>query len=326
MILAKEFSRSAVARQSDFSTSSNERGIFLLQERSSKRKRLVRGSLIAQFAANEATSFADAAELIWPHIDGIDLNCGCPQPWAYKERIGSFLLRQPDTVRDIINTTRDRVGQNFPISIKIRVDSDLKRTDQLIQTAIHAGASHISVHGRTRHQPSTAPVSLDSISFAVESTKGAVPIVANGDAWSFVESEDIRKTTGVQGVMSARGLLANPAMFAGYDRAPIEAIKVGLLCVLLSFRALRSCHCLLRSHLCRSSCGSRHRTGFHLDSFIVISSTCSKADWRNKSVLCLHNCHRLRVPSTTWRAWVWILVSSSAIATLCDTQQLLPSE
>ncbi|KAG8979299.1 hypothetical protein FRB93_010154 [Tulasnella sp. JGI-2019a] len=216
MILAKEFSRSAVARQSDFSTSSNERGIFLLQERSSKRKRLVRGSLIAQFAANEATSFADAAELIWPHIDGIDLNCGCPQPWAYKERIGSFLLRQPDTVRDIINTTRDRVGQNFPISIKIRVDSDLKRTDQLIQTAIHAGASHISVHGRTRHQPSTAPVSLDSISFAVESTKGAVPIVANGDAWSFVESEDIRKTTGVQGVMSARGLLANPVSFNFY--------------------------------------------------------------------------------------------------------------
>ncbi|KAG8858926.1 hypothetical protein FRB96_004746 [Tulasnella sp. 330] len=210
MILAKEFSRSAVARQSDFTTSTNERGVFVMQERSSNRKRLVRGSLIAQFAASEATSFADAAELIWPHIDGIDLNCGCPQPWAYKERIGSFLLRQPDTIRDIIHTTRGRVGQRFPISIKIRIDSDLKKTDQLIQTAIHAGASHIAVHGRTRHQPSTAPVSLESISFAVEAAKGVVPIVANGDAWSFVDSENIRETTGVQGVMSARGLLANP--------------------------------------------------------------------------------------------------------------------
>lgn len=119
MILAKEFSRSRAARQSDFTTSPDERGVFLMKERSSKRERLVRGSLIGQFASSEATSFADAAELIRPHVDGIDLNCGelsvcvpvtpsnvsdghlslvgCPQPWAYKEHIGSFLLRQPNT-------------------------------------------------------------------------------------------------------------------------------------------------------------------------------------------------------------------------------------
>lgn len=66
------------------------------------------------------------------------------------------------------------------------------------------------MHGRTRHQASTAPVSLDAISFAVESAKKEVPIVANGDAWSLVDSEEIRRKTGVQGVMSARGLLSNP--------------------------------------------------------------------------------------------------------------------
>ncbi|KAG8908779.1 hypothetical protein FRB99_003017 [Tulasnella sp. 403] len=187
MILAKEFSRSATARQADFSTNEYERGIFWMRERFSRSgssngaMSLVRGSLIAQFAASEPVSFADAAELIWPHVDGIDLNCGCPQPWAYKEQVGSFLLRQPDT-----------------------------RTEQLVQTAIHAGASHISVHGRTRHQASTAPVSLSSIEFAVQSAKGLVPIVANGDVWTQVDAEEIRKTTCVQGVMSARGLLANP--------------------------------------------------------------------------------------------------------------------
>lgn len=101
MILAQEFSRSAIGRRSDFSTSKTERGIFLLTElrhqrphtaqneddersgtgtavntNTTKRRRKVRGALIAQFAANDAKIFADACELVYPHVDGIDLNCG----------------------------------------------------------------------------------------------------------------------------------------------------------------------------------------------------------------------------------------------------------
>jgi len=95
----------------------------------------------------------------------------------------------------------------------------------LKQLAIQAGASYVAVHGRTRHQASTYPVDLDGIRFARECAQGEVPIVANGDAWSYTESEMIREKTGAQGVMSARGLLANPALFAGYDRTPIHAVS-----------------------------------------------------------------------------------------------------
>jgi tRNA-dihydrouridine synthase 4 len=131
MIIAREFSRSELGRRSDFSTSAFERGTFWLNEIShdpyagegrTKRRRLVRGALIAQFAANDAKIFADASELIFPHVDGIDLNLGklvyltyrlrkygnigsqsyhitgCPQKWAYQEKIGSYLLRQPNQV------------------------------------------------------------------------------------------------------------------------------------------------------------------------------------------------------------------------------------
>lgn len=92
-MLAAEFSRSANARMSDFSTSVQERGIFTLAERwpsslsvldeqpsallaSSSKMRCVRGALIAQFAAHDPQSFADAVELIHPYVDGVDLNCG----------------------------------------------------------------------------------------------------------------------------------------------------------------------------------------------------------------------------------------------------------
>ena len=84
-------------------------------------------------------------------------------------------------------------------------------TDQLVTTAIHAGADVVSVHGRTRHQSSSGhPVNLPAIKFAVEAAKGEVPVVANGDVFSLAEARLARKECGVNGVMSARGLLANP--------------------------------------------------------------------------------------------------------------------
>ncbi|BGP58095.1 hypothetical protein JCM8202_006203 [Rhodotorula sphaerocarpa] len=251
MMLAAEFSRSATARDSEFSTSKTERGVFALREAhgadpveewdlspeprrgvhatpSSKRprQRRVRGRVIIQFAANDPVQLADAAELVYDWVDGIDLNCGCPQKWAYQEGIGCALLRKPEVVHDLVRSTKSRLGWSFPVSVKIRVDDDRSRTNELVTSAIAAGADFISVHGRTRHQSSEGfPVDPDAIAFAASCAKGAVPIVANGDVFTREEGEELRRKTGVQGVMSARGLLANPALFSGYSQTPVEAVQ-----------------------------------------------------------------------------------------------------
>ncbi|KAL7421808.1 tRNA dihydrouridine synthase [Cryptotrichosporon argae] len=186
--------------------------------------RLVRGALVAQLASPNAASLADAAELLSPYVDGVDLNCGCPQKWAYAEGIGCALLRRPEQVADMVRAVHDRLGWDWPVSIKIRIDPDLKLTDQLVRTALAAHVSHITIHGRTRHQPSTDPVSVPGIRFAVESVGGCVPCVANGDLWDLADAEKMRDT-GVRGVMAARGLLANPALFAGYTLTPQHAVE-----------------------------------------------------------------------------------------------------
>lgn len=49
---------------------------------------------------------------------------GCPQKWAYHEGIGCALLRKPDLVRDLVRTTKQRLGWDFPVSVKIRIDDD----------------------------------------------------------------------------------------------------------------------------------------------------------------------------------------------------------
>ena len=86
--------------------------------------------------------------------------------------------------------------------------------------------SYIGVHGRTRHQRDTEPVNLPGTRFAVEEAKGEVPVIANGDCFTYEDSLKTRKETGANAVMSARGLLENPALFAGYDTTPYEAIEV----------------------------------------------------------------------------------------------------
>ncbi|WWC61825.1 uncharacterized protein I303_104410 [Kwoniella dejecticola CBS 10117] len=285
MILAEEFSRAQVARVSDFSTSTSERGVYWMtpcdssNSSSSSRKgkevirlthpdddpksdsnsnlthqrgsddlityhngiygdrlpptptrpnphaELVRGNLIAQFASPTAKSLVDAAELISPYVDGIDLNCGCPQRWAYNEGIGCALLRKPELVRDMVRQVRDRMGWGWSVSIKIRIDPDQKQTETLIRNALQAGISYLSIHGRTRHQPSTDPVNLEGIKFAVKIVNGEVPCTGNGDIWTYDDVLTMREKTGVKGVMAARGLLANPALFASYSSTPSHAVS-----------------------------------------------------------------------------------------------------
>ena len=57
-----------------------------------------------------------------------------------------------------------------------------------------------------------------------------VPVVANGDVRTEEDVLRVQEETGVDGVMSARGILDNPALYAGYSHTPLECVRdwVGL--------------------------------------------------------------------------------------------------
>ena len=53
-----------------------------------------------------------------------------------------------------------------------------------------------------------------------------MPIIANGDLFSLDECKQIcSKIKQLRGVMCARGLLENPALFAGHSTTPIQCIR-----------------------------------------------------------------------------------------------------
>lgn len=206
MLIAKEFVTSERARHMEFVSNAADR------------------PLVVQFAASSAAEFARAAQLVMPYCDGVDLNCGCPQRWAIADGIGSALLRHPELVQDMVQQATEATGARLPVSIKIRLDPhDLRQTVELAQRAERVGVAWLTVHGRTPRQRSSAPVDYDAIKLVCDSV--GVPVVANGDIDSLATAVDVRRRTGALGVMTARGILSNPAMFAGYETTPAACVR-----------------------------------------------------------------------------------------------------
>ncbi|XP_046850560.1 tRNA-dihydrouridine(20a/20b) synthase [NAD(P)+]-like isoform X1 [Xenia sp. Carnegie-2017] len=204
MIVSDSFIQSQKARDSDFTTNASDR------------------PLVVQFASKCAKDFADATELIVPFSDGVDMNCGCPQRWAMKAGYGAYLIQNPQLIEDMVKQTKQRVPNDFPISIKIRIHHNTRETVDVCRKAEHAGVSWITVHGRTIEQRSQ-PCSYETIKLIKDSV--SIPVVANGDIRNDDDIAQVKEATGVDGVMAARGILVNPAMYAGYKSLPIQCLQ-----------------------------------------------------------------------------------------------------
>ncbi|GAB7363125.1 hypothetical protein MBLNU230_g3414t2 [Neophaeotheca triangularis] len=218
MILAHEFIRSNYARDSDFST------IDLEVSESH--------ALIVQFASSDPVEFGRAAELIAPWVDGVDLNCGCPQSWAIKEGIGCSLMEQPEKVAETLREARRRMGKGKSVSCKIRLHKDLQQTIAFINTLLASTDGRpdfITIHSRTRSQRSSTAPDHDSLGALIKHFP-QIPIVANGSpspngTLTISDVRAVHKQTGCAGVMAARATLLNPALFAGFDTTPVECIQ-----------------------------------------------------------------------------------------------------
>jgi len=204
MILADSFYLSQKARDNEFTTNEEDK------------------PLIVQFAANKAEYFSGSAELVSKYCSGVDLNCGCPQRWAWKEGIGACLINNPEFVSEVVKQTKAKISDpDFSVSVKIRIHTDISRTVDLCRQIQAAGADFITVHGRTKDMKGE-PVCLEAIKTIKESM--TIPVIANGDVKSMNDVENTVAATGVDGVMAARGMLENPAMYAGFDTTPDQCV------------------------------------------------------------------------------------------------------
>lgn len=145
-------------------------------------------------------------------FDVIDLNFGCPVPKIVKNGEGSALLREPERIGDIISHALKASGGR-PITAKMRIGFDAQEINckEVARIMEQAGASAVTVHGRTREQFYSGSVSLEHIKAVKESV--SLPVFGNGDVTNSHKAEEMFKATSVDGIAVARGAVGRPYIF-----------------------------------------------------------------------------------------------------------------
>ncbi len=161
----------------------------------------------------EPETMAEAAKLAeQTGCIAVDINMGCPAPKVAGHGGGAALMKNPALAAEIANACVNAV--KIPVTCKIRSgwDDDNINAVELAKLLVQAGASAITVHGRTKKQMYSPPVNYDIIRQVKETVP--VPVIGNGDVADIESAEFMLKETGCDHLMIGRGALGAPWIFA----------------------------------------------------------------------------------------------------------------
>ena len=167
--------------------------------------------IAVQIFGSDIQSMGYAAEYISKYADIIDINMGCPAPKVVKNGDGSKLLLDLDKAKSIIEEVVRK--SNVPVTVKFRKGWDNNNivAVEMAKIAEQAGASAITIHGRTRSEFYSGVADWEIIKKVKESVK--IPVIGNGDIKNASDAKKIFDQTGVDGIMIGRGTLGNPWIF-----------------------------------------------------------------------------------------------------------------
>ncbi|MCL2526279.1 MAG: tRNA dihydrouridine synthase DusB [Coriobacteriia bacterium] len=180
-----------------------------------------KGSALIQLFGREPEIMASqavvVADLLGEDILGIDINMGCPVPKVVNKGEGSALMKEPEQAARIVSAMRealDKAGfSELALTAKHRKgwSPDSVNAVAFAQGLESAGASAITVHGRTQDQFYTGRSDRSIIKAVKQAVK--VPVIASGDAFTPESLFEIMSETGSDAVMVARGSYGNPWIF-----------------------------------------------------------------------------------------------------------------
>ena len=149
-------------------------------------------------------------------FDGVDLNFGCPVKNVIKAGACAALINNRELAGEIIDSSREACGDEFPLSIKTRVGfntTDLSWIEFLLSKKLDL----LSIHGRTAKQLSKIPPNWDLIGQAREMRDLlclSTLIIGNGDVISKSQGLELAKKYRLDGIMVGRGIFDDPFLFA----------------------------------------------------------------------------------------------------------------
>ena len=167
--------------------------------------------IAVQIFGSDVESMKKCAEYVNDIADIIDVNMGCPAPKVVKNGDGSKLLLNLDLVEEIVKGVVET--SKHPVTVKIRKGWDENNVVavEAAKRIEKAGASMITIHGRTRAEYYSGKVDLDIIKKVKDAVN--IPVIGNGDIKSPEDAEEIFKNTNVDGIMIGRASIGNPWIF-----------------------------------------------------------------------------------------------------------------
>ena len=188
--------------------------------------------LILQLAGNTADPIIDLAnrDMFKGNIDGVDLNCGCPQGFAMEKKIGAGLLRNPDHLVELAQ----RISENipYPFSMKLRLHEDgVETTLGLFEKLIErTKVKAFTLHGRFWWQKGDKRGLADweAVRMVREFVPKRIPLIGNGDVTVYSDFERFKQLSGVDSVMVGYGALLDPTVFSPSNSASPTGTLDGL--------------------------------------------------------------------------------------------------
>lgn len=191
---------------------------FLLQGKPSELALIQRHESEDVFGVQIAGNFSDTTsrtvELLnkYANVDFIDLNVGCPIDLMYKQGVGCGLLKRISRLEEVVRAMT--LTSEIPITVKVRVGTDWKNPvvhSQIAPFVKDWGIDALTIHGRTRTQRYRA---LADWSYVEKSADVCgVPVIGNGDIYSWEDAEQRLESGKISGLMLARGAIIKPWLF-----------------------------------------------------------------------------------------------------------------
>ncbi|MBQ8320121.1 MAG: tRNA-dihydrouridine synthase [Clostridia bacterium] len=176
------------------------------------------GTVAAQLFGNDPEILRSACESeeLAP-FPIVDLNMGCPVPKIYKNGEGSALLENPALAERLV---KECVKSGKIITVKFRIGIDEKHliTAEFAKRMEGAGASLLTIHGRTKDKVYSGEVNFKEITSAKNAVK--IPVIANGGVFGVQDGERLQNETGADGIMIARAALFDPQIFCEFSGQP----------------------------------------------------------------------------------------------------------